>query len=89
MAESARDILVRLSAYLTQCDKCNPDIWREVERLEAALGANVDPLEDARQALLRAEQHLDRRYYGPHGQAIRHEIVQAAVSVGRALALRG
>ena len=89
MAESARDILARLSAYLTHCDKCNPDIWREVERLEAALGADTDPLEDARHALLRAEQHLDRRYHGKHGEAIRHEIVSAAVSVGRALALRG
>ena len=81
-------IYERLWARLSQCGECDPDGEGELQRLEAALGATGDPIEDARRALERAEQSL-RTYHGPHPEAIRHELVQAAVSVGRALALRG
>lgn len=56
--------------------------------LRERLAEPEDPLEDAADALQRAEAAL-RGYHGRHGEAILHEIISAAVSVGRARALRG
>ena len=91
MDEHPLAILGRLQTLLLRagCGQCAPDVQWTLEALERALGGSADPLEDARHALRRAEQHLDRQYQGRHGEALRHEIVSAAVSVGRALALRG
>lgn len=93
MSRDPREAFLWLESIVLSCGACGPDMDRAMESVRTALdrlsNRTDDPLQDAADALHRAEAVADRHYHGAHGEAYRREIVSAAVSVGRALALRG
>jgi len=90
MARDVLETLRWLEAWIYQCGKCNEDVERNLEKLReqlsALLGRTDDPLEDARVAVNRAIEKLQRAH-PIHAEPIRRELVAAQLNVERATAL--
>jgi hypothetical protein len=85
--------LAQLESWLMGCAfGCPADVQACIDRIRTGLRERLnepeDPLDDAADALQRAQAQL-HRHHGPHAEAIQYALTQAAVNLGHARLLAG